>query len=133
MPPAERRHLYLPARDRSFWTGEGETLPLLYLAWGARDFHRQPIPASRHEGWVCVLIEEGAPTMVVRKQAMRMPAGTLALIGPDCPFGWKGAASGSCAPPRSRTRLGMSAGFRGGWWADHDATVTWTCSPVTAC
>ena len=94
MPPAERRHLYLPARDRSFWTAEGEALPLLYLAWGARDFHRQPIPASRHEGWVCVLIEEGAPTMVVRRQAVRMPAGTLALIGPDCPFGWKGAASG---------------------------------------
>ena len=99
MPGAERRHLYLPARDRSFWTAEGEPLPLLYLAWGARDFHRQPIPVSRHEGWVCVLIEEGAPTMVVRRQAVRMPAGTLALIGPDCPFGWKGAASGAVEVP----------------------------------
>lgn len=109
MPAAERRHLYLPARDRSFWTaGKGLALPLLYLAWGARDFHRQPIPASRHEGWVCVLIEEGAPTMVVRRQAVRMPTGTLALVGPDCPFGWKGAASG-----QSRFRMWMWRSFAG--------------------
>ncbi|WP_157898956.1 AraC family transcriptional regulator [Luteitalea pratensis] len=108
MPGAERRHLYLPARDRSFWTAEGEQLPLLYLAWGARDFHRQPIPVSRHEGWVCVLIEEGAPTMVVRRQAVRMPAGTLALVGPDCPFGWKGATSGA-----SKFRMWMWRDFTG--------------------
>ena len=93
MPSSARRHLYLPARDRPFWKADpAAAAPLLYLAWGARDFHRQPIPASRHEGWVCVLIEEGAPTMVVRRHAVRMPAGTLALVGPDCPFGWKGAA-----------------------------------------
>jgi len=108
MSGPERRHLYLPARDRSFWKAEGDASPLLYLAWGARDFHRQPIPASRHEGWVCVLIEEGAPTMVVRRQAVRMPAGTLALVGPDCPFGWKGAASG-----HSKFRMWMWRSFGG--------------------
>lgn len=108
MSGPERRHLYLPARDRSFWKAQDAALPLLYLAWGTRDFHRQPIPASRHEGWVCVLIEEGAPTMVVRRQALRMPAGTLALIGPDCPFGWKGAASG-----QSRFRMWMWRSFTG--------------------
>jgi AraC family transcriptional regulator of arabinose operon len=103
MASSERRHLYLPARDRSFWKADDPAgLPLLYLAWGTRDFHRQPIPVSRHEGWVCVLIEEGSPTMVVRRQAVRMPAGTIAVIGPDCPFGWKGAGSGS-----SRFRLWM--------------------------
>lgn len=102
MPDAARRHLYLPARDRSFWKADDDRAPLRYLAWGARDFHRQPIPVSRHEGWVCVLIEEGAPTMIVRRQGVRMPAGTLALIGPDCPFGWKGAASG-----QSRFRMWM--------------------------
>jgi AraC-like DNA-binding protein len=108
MSGSERRHLYLPARDRSFWKAEDAALPLLYLAWGARDFHRQPIPASRHEGWVCVLIEEGAPTLVVRRQAVRMPAGTLALLGPDCPFGWKGAASG-----QSKFRMWMWRDFAG--------------------
>lgn len=103
MSVAARRHLYLPARDRSFWKAdEGLALPLLYLAWGSRDFQRQPIPVSRHEGWVCVLIEEGAPTMLVRRQAVRMPAGTLAVIGPECPFGWRGAASGT-----SKFRLWM--------------------------
>lgn len=102
MSVAERRHLYLPARDRSFWHAAQDALPLLYLAWGTRDFERQPIPVSRHEGWVCVLIEEGAPTLVVRRHAVRMPSGTLAVIGPDCPFGWRGAASGT-----SKFRLWM--------------------------
>jgi AraC-like DNA-binding protein len=106
MAGAQRRHLYLPAPDRSFWTADAAALPLLYLAWGTRDFHRQPIPVSRHEGWVCVLIEEGAPTMIVRRQSVRMPAGTLALIGPDCPFGWKGAASG-----QSKFRMWMWRGL----------------------
>lgn len=106
MQASERRHLYLPARDRSFWRADADDLPLRYLAWGARDFYRQPIPASRHEGWVCVLIEEGAPTLVVRRQAVRVPSGTLALIGPDCPFGWRGAASG-----QARFRLWMWEGL----------------------
>jgi len=92
-----RQHLYLPERDRSFWKADDALdLPLLYLAWGSRDFHRRPIPVSRHQGWVCVLVEEGAPTMVVRRQEVAMPAGTLAVIGPDCPFGWNGSANSSC-------------------------------------
>lgn len=96
MSSAVRRHLYLPASDRSFWTSAGRAAcPLLYLAWGARDFARQPIPPSRHEGWVAVLIEEGGPTLLVKRREVRMPAGTLALIGPECPFGWTGASTGS--------------------------------------
>ena len=49
MPGAQSRHLYLPARDRSFWTAAGAPLPLLYLAWGTRDFHRQPNALGRRE------------------------------------------------------------------------------------
>lgn len=97
MSLSERRHLYLPERDRSFWKADGGFgAPLRYLAWGYRDFARQPIPVSRHEGWVCVLIEEGSPTMVVRRREVRMSAGTLAVIGPDCPFGWQGQEAGPC-------------------------------------
>lgn len=93
--PSAHRHLYLPERDRSFWKAdEVSDVPLRYLAWGGRDFARQPIPASRHHGWVCVLIQEGAPTMVAGQREIRMPAGTVAWIGPDCPFGWSGAAFG---------------------------------------
>jgi AraC-like DNA-binding protein len=95
MPRSNAKHLYLPERDRSFWKGDSEqNLSLLYLAWGYRDFKRQPIPASCHEGWVCVLIEEGCPTMRVANRSLPMPAGTLALIGPDCPFGWRGSTAG---------------------------------------
>jgi AraC family transcriptional regulator of arabinose operon len=95
MPEAESIRLYLPERDRSFWKNDAKNeVPLLYLAWGTRDFARQPIPASCHEGWVCVLVEDGCPTMNVRNQQIRVPAGTMALIGPECPFGWKGSPSG---------------------------------------
>ena len=103
MPRPDRRHLYLPARDRSFWRArDGDASPLLYLAWGTRDFQRQPIPASRHEGWVCVLVEEGSPILVVRRRSMPIAAGTVAIVGPDCPFGWCGAASAT-----SKFRLWM--------------------------
>jgi AraC family transcriptional regulator of arabinose operon len=107
MSHPERRHLYLPERDRSFWKADADLdVPLRYLAWGYRDFTRQPMPASRHEGWVYVLIEEGSPTMVVRRREVRMPAGTLAVIGPDCPFGWKGAVVG---PSKFRLWMWRSA------------------------
>lgn len=93
----EKRHLYLPERDRSFWKCDAALdVSLLYLAWGYRDFHRHPIPVSCHEGWVGVLIEEGCPTIAVNKQSVRMPAGTLALIGPNCSFGWNDSATGPC-------------------------------------
>lgn len=117
MSPVERRHLYLPARDRSFWRAETAASPLLYLAWGSRDFHREPVPASRHEGWVCVLVEEGAPFMVIRKRAVRMPSGTLVLIGPDCPFGWRGSASG-----QSRFRL----------WMWRTVAASWPAAPLSS-
>jgi AraC family transcriptional regulator of arabinose operon len=32
--------------------------------------------------------------MKVARRTVPMPTGTLALIGPDCPFGWRGSAAG---------------------------------------
>ncbi len=97
MPAQVRRHLYLPDRDRSFWKADdGLVAPLRYLAWGYRDFARRPVPVSRHDGWVCVLIAEGSATMAVGRRQVRMPVGALAILGPDCPFGWTGVGAGPC-------------------------------------
>jgi AraC-like DNA-binding protein len=89
--------LYLPKGDRSYWRNcEPAGSPLLYLAWGYRDFHQQPIPVSCHDGVVCVMIEEGSPTLTAAGQAIRLSAGALALIAPECPFGWSQATKGDC-------------------------------------
>ncbi len=89
--------LYLPKGDRSFWRGEvASDCPLLYLAWGCRDFQQQPIPVSCHEGVVCVIIEEGCPTLTANGKPLQMATGSLALIAPDCPFGWSQSSKGHC-------------------------------------
>ncbi len=101
------RHLYLPASDRSFWKSCGDSDgSLRYLAWGGRDFEAQPIPVSRHDGWVCVVIEEGSPMLRAASVSRRLTPGALALIGPDCAFGWKPSGAGSC-----RILLWMWKGF----------------------
>ncbi len=97
MSPATPKKLYLPARDRSFWKcPEGRELPLQYLAWGHRDFKKEPIPSSLHEGWTCLLVEEGVPTLTIDGKTSRVTAGTLAILGPDCPFGWEAPGNDQC-------------------------------------
>jgi AraC-like DNA-binding protein len=91
------RHLFLPKADRSFWRcGEDFDGTLRYLAWGGRNFDSQPVPASRHDGWVCVVIQEGSPELRAASVSHRLTAGTFALIGPDCSFGWSPSGSGIC-------------------------------------
>jgi len=93
--PATIRHLYLPASDRSFWRNEaGDDIPLLYLAWGRRDFSGRGIPVSTHEGWVVVYIEEGSPTIILNGETRKLQPGQALFIREDCPFGW---ASGDSA------------------------------------
>lgn len=97
MAVSEAKRLYLPARDRSFWKSGGDArFPLLYLAWGRRDFHGQSVPVSTHEGWVCVCIEEGTPTILLNNRATTLSAGQVVFIREDCPFGWQQAGQGSC-------------------------------------
>ncbi|MCU0786546.1 MAG: AraC family transcriptional regulator, partial [Verrucomicrobia bacterium] len=91
------KHLYLPARDRSFWKCDGDAnFPLLYLAWGHRNFHDQVVPPSAHEGWVVVCIEEGNPTIRLQGRAIRLAPGQLAFIREDCAFGWQPAGPLNC-------------------------------------
>lgn len=90
MPSDSSRHLYLPAPDRSFWQAPPRSdSPLLYLAWGRRDFGRQAIPASTHEGWVCAVILEGTPTLLLDGRPHRMAPGHVVLAREDCALGWR--------------------------------------------
>jgi AraC-like DNA-binding protein len=88
--PRPPKHLYLPAADRSYWQAPPRSdLPLLYLAWGRRDFAVQQIPASTHEGWVCAVVLEGSPTVLLDGRPQRLGPGHAVLAREDCPLGWQ--------------------------------------------
>jgi hypothetical protein len=75
------RHLFLPKADRSFWRcGENFGDILRYLAWGGRDFDSQPVPPSRHDGWVCVVIQEGSSEL---RAASGVPQADGRHVRPD--------------------------------------------------
>lgn len=84
------RKLTLPPKDRAHWCPpKALTGPLLYLAWGARQYGLSPIPISSHEGWTYVIVEAGTPVLVCEQQRKRLSPGTLLVIGPECAFGWE--------------------------------------------
>lgn len=83
------RTLILPPADRAFWQPSGsDSRPLLYLAWGERQFGTMPIARHRHHGWVYLLVDEGTPTLVLEDAAEVLAPGALVVLGPDCAFGW---------------------------------------------
>jgi len=87
---------YLPSKDRSYWSGVDTKLPLRYLAWGSRNFHDEPIPQSQHEGWICVLITEGSPSLLIQDQELLVSKGDFILLGPDCHTGWSTKNKSDC-------------------------------------
>lgn len=88
--------LHLPSKDRSFWNGIDSNLPLLYLAWGRRNFQSEGVPVSRHKGWVVSLILEGNATLLLKDQRISLSKGHLVLIGPDCASGWTADKGSEC-------------------------------------
>ncbi|ADE53577.1 helix-turn-helix domain-containing protein [Coraliomargarita akajimensis] len=94
--PTDKR-LYPPRKDRAHWQPDpGAGLPLMYLAWGRRDFSEEFLPECRHEGWVCTIIEEGNPVMVIQGVEVTLEPRQLVLIGPDCSFGWPSKEGSTC-------------------------------------
>ena len=84
------RRLHLPAPDRSFWRAEaGAAHPLLYLAWGRRDFFAQGVPPTAHEGWVCAVVLEGTPTALLGGRELRLGPPRYVVAREDCAFGWR--------------------------------------------
>lgn len=91
------RTLILPPADRAFWQPAAtDPRPLLYLAWGERQFGATPIARHRHHGWVYVLVDEGTPTLIREHRADRLATGTLVVLGPDCAFGWNDDPGCTC-------------------------------------
>jgi AraC-like DNA-binding protein len=95
--PEPSRAIALPPPDRAYWQAPlGSTGPLLYLAWGERQFGQAPIARRRHDGWVVAVVEEGSPLLVREHGTERIVAGQLVVLGPDSGFGWQDAVEGAC-------------------------------------
>ncbi|MEO0417162.1 MAG: hypothetical protein AAF226_19675, partial [Verrucomicrobiota bacterium] len=92
----ENGQLFLPQKDRSYWQPESADTPLLYLAWGRRNFEEEYRPACRHQGWTAFLIQEGRPKITLNGKSINVSRGDLALIGPDCMFGWPSLVDNRC-------------------------------------
>jgi AraC family transcriptional regulator of arabinose operon len=90
--------MYLPSGDRPFWHAArpSPTHELLYLGWGERQFGLTPCPITRHEGWMYLLVEQGAPTLVTQTARHRIRKGTAVIVGPDHASGWDDIGARSC-------------------------------------
>lgn len=89
--------LHLPPPGRPRWVcPESAQLDLLYLAWGHRQYGRNPIPVSRHPGWHYVLVDRGKPTLVIEHDQKVLNPGDFLVIDPDCASGWKDRPDAVC-------------------------------------
>lgn len=107
LPPPRSLHLPPPGRPRWVCPPSAE-LDLLYLGWGRRRFGTQPIPLSRHPGWVYFLVRTGRPTLRLAHHSLQTKPGLLLIVGPDCASGWTDSPGATCevltwvwrSPPR---------------------------------
>lgn len=91
------REFILPPPGAPHWLSSGAPPGgLLYLAWGRRDYGRNPIPLRLHHGWSYLAVVAGGPTFLAgsRKQILR--PGDLVIVGPDMPYGWEDRLRASC-------------------------------------
>jgi AraC-like DNA-binding protein len=88
-------YLHLPPAGRPRWVcPEQAQLDLLYLGWGLRYYGRNPIPISRHHGWVYALVVRGRPQLCAIGTEIRARPGQLFVIHPDCATGWSDVPNG---------------------------------------
>ncbi len=81
--------LYLPPPGRPRWVcPESAQTDLIYMAWGHRQYGRNPIPVSRHPGWHYILVNRGKPTLVFEREKKVLNPGDFLVIDPDCASGW---------------------------------------------
>ena len=81
--------LILPPVHRPYWVASKQSpSPLLYLSWGSRTYGKEPIPATRHEGWSYALILSGKPTLQIDSRLKTMSPGDIVIISPETASGW---------------------------------------------
>jgi len=87
MPKEIPRALCLPPAGRPRWVSVSG-VELSYLSWGARRYDRNPIPISRHTGWVYFCLLKGSAELPLASGgARRLRAGSCAILHPDCACG----------------------------------------------
>ena len=92
------RVLHLPPVGRPRWVCPKHLkLDLQYLSWGKRRFGESGIPISLHHGWVYCLVLQGNPILQLVSGAMRVQAGEILVLGPDCASGWTDNSAESVA------------------------------------
>lgn len=83
------KKLYLPPTGRPHWIPPPSAkVELLYLGWGNRWFARHPIPISRHDGWVYIVIKAGKPTLRLERSDLLVIPDEVLVIDPECASGW---------------------------------------------
>ena len=83
------RVLHLPPAGRPRWVcPKSLNLELQYLSWGKRRFGESSVPISLHYGWVYCLVLRGNPILRLVSKAIRLKAGQVLVLGPDCASGW---------------------------------------------
>lgn len=80
------RALRLPPAGRPRWI-PSSGVGLSYLSWGKRRYDRDPIPVSRHAGWVYFCLLQGSAYLSFERGGRRLRAGSCAIIHPDCACG----------------------------------------------
>ncbi|MCX6937976.1 MAG: AraC family transcriptional regulator [Verrucomicrobia bacterium] len=75
-----------PPAGRPCWVSHGN-LPLLYLGWGKRDFHKSPLPRHCDAGTSFYLLTKGEALLATAKGEQRIIAPCACLIDRDCMFG----------------------------------------------
>lgn len=91
------REFVLPPPGSPHWVSSGDPPGgLLYLAWGRRDYGRNPIPRRLHHGWSYLAVMAGRPTFLAGTRRRVLRAGDLVVAGPDAPYGWEDRPGASC-------------------------------------
>jgi AraC-like DNA-binding protein len=81
-------HQLIPPPD-PFPTWQGTSAgPLVYLAWGKRDYHRFPIPVHSNPGWTYWILLQGEAVVETPGARRTFSAGSGFHSGPDCAFGF---------------------------------------------
>ena len=57
-----------------------------------------PIPIAKHDGWAYVVVQKGAPKMVLPDQELSLRRGDVLIFDPDCAYGWIDKPATSCQP-----------------------------------
>ena len=88
MPEPSFPHALIPPPSPfPTWQGD-EQGPLVYLAWGDRDYSRFPLPIHSNPGWTYWVLLQGEAEVVTVTERISFQEGEGFFCGPDCPFGF---------------------------------------------